>query len=363
MDIWQTTSWPRFWHDAGVTENALAAFSKRLGNIHGLQSSLSPEERQEIFLRAVTHEAVSSFAIEGAALRPEDIEASVVASLAHRGTEPHRRSDAIASLMLDARTGQGALDGARLCHWHSLLFHGVEVEDKGRWRQFPMFIVRGATAGRDDVLYTAPPFERVPAMMAEFLMQLENDTRPLPIKAAIAHLWFESIHPFSDGNGRIGRALVEFIFARDGALPFSLSRQIEADKQGYYAALQSGRRQDGDRIDATPFVVWFLDRLIAGIDQAEADARFLVTRNAFFMHHTGISERAERVLRRLFQEGPNRVNEGISAGPYARIAKVSSATATRDLIDLEKANVLIKGPKGGRSTRYLLNLQSAVSVS
>lgn len=356
MDIWQTRAWPRFRHDAAATEGPLVAFSARLGAIAGLQEALTAAERHEIFLRAVTSEAVASFAIEGAALRAEEIEASVVASLAHRGAEPQRRTDAIAALMLDARAGQGALSAGRLFHWHQLLFHGVDLEDKGRWRSFPIVIVRGAGAGREEVLYKAPPADQVPAMMRYFLDSLATDTRPRPIRAALAHLWFESIHPFSDGNGRIGRALVEHVFAESAALPFSLSRQIEADKQGYYRALQAGRRVDGDHIDATPFALWFLERLTAGITEAEAEARFLVARNTYFLRFPGLPPRGEAVLRRLFAEGPRRVAEGISAGPYARIAGVSPATATRDLLELEAAGAILRGAAGGRSTRYLLRL-------
>ncbi len=356
MEIWQTLGWPNFRHDAAATEGPLATFSARLGAIHGLQAALTAEERRETFLRAIATEAVASFAIEGAALRADEIDASVVASLAHRGAEPQRRTDAIAALMLDAREGQGGLDEERLFHWHRLLFHGVELEDKGHWRSFPIVIVRGAAAGPEDVLYTAPPPEAVPAMMAEFLSALTIDRRAVPIRAAVAHLWFESIHPFSDGNGRIGRALVEHVFARDAALPFSLSRQIEADKQGYYAALQAGRTSAGDHIDATTFVLWFLERLTAGIGEAEAEARFLVARNSFFLRFPTLPPRAEKVLRRLFAEGPRRISEGISAAPYSRIAGVSLATATRDLAELEAARVILRGSEGGRSTRYLLRL-------
>ncbi len=356
MQIWQTPAWPNFIHDPAETEVPLAALSSRLGAIRGLQAALSADERRDTFLRAITREAIASFAIEGAALPPAEIEASVVASLTHRSAEPRRRSDAIAELMLEAREGQGKLDAERLFHWHDLLFHGVEVEDKGRWRRFPMVIVRGATAGHEDVLYAAPPATDVPSMMEEFLATLAIDDRPGPIRAAIAHLWFESIHPFSDGNGRLGRAIVEHIFAQEAALPFSLSQQIEADKRGYYAALQAGRQVRGNTIDATPFVTWFLGRLTAGVEFAAMDARFLVARNQYFLRFPSLPRRAEAVLRRLFAEGPKRVAEGISAAPYARIAKVSAATATRDLAELETTGAIRRGPEGGRSTRYLLTL-------
>lgn len=355
MQIWQSPAWPQFSHDPALTEAPLARFSARLGAIAGLHAALSPEERREAFLQAVTREAVSSFAIEGASLPAAQIEASVIASLAHRGAEPQRRSDAIAELMLEAREARGPLDARRLHHWHELLFHGIELEDKGRWRSFPMVITRSAAAGRDEVLYEAPPPQSVPGMMQQFLTSLAADDRPLPIRAALAHLWFESIHPFSDGNGRLGRALIEHVFAQEAALPFSLSRQIEADKRGYYAALQAGRQLAAGRIDATPFVLWLLERLTCGVDEAMRDARFLVARNTYFLR-LSLPQRAEAVLRRLFAEGPERIAQGISAAPYARIAGVSPATATRDLAELEALGALRRGPEGGRATRYLLTV-------
>lgn len=355
MPIWSHPAWPKFRHDPAQTEAPLARVMARLGTIDGLHAGLSASERQEIFLRAVTGEALASFAIEGAPLPAAEIEASVVASLAHRQTPPQRRSDAIAELMLEARAGGAPLSNATLQRWHALLFHGVEVEDRGRWRSFPMEIVRRPSGRPEDVLYAAPPPERMEAEMARFLDWLSRDDHPLPLRAALAHLWFESIHPFSDGNGRIGRAIIEHVFASEAALPFSLSRQIEADKRGYYGALQAGRQIQGDHIDATPFVLWLLHRLEAGIDEAGREARFLVRRNAFLSAHGDLPPRPLAVLRRLFAVGEARVDQGLSAGPYAKMAKVSPATATRDLGDLERRGILRRGPGGGRATRFLLN--------
>ncbi|QIK42559.1 Fic family protein [Pontivivens nitratireducens] len=371
MHIWNSPAWPHFRHDPAKTERPLARVMARLGSIDGLHAGLSAAERQEIFLRAVTGEALASFAIEGVRLPAPEIEASVIASLTHRQTVPQRRSDAIAELMLDARTpgarapdtrvpeaspadSQAPFDIPTLHRWHALLFHGMEVEDPGRWRSFPIDIVRGPSGQPRDVLYSAPPPERVPQEMQRFLGWLARDTHPLPVRAALAHLWFESIHPFADGNGRIGRAIVERIFATEGALPFSLSRQIEADKRGYYAALQTGRRDAGAYIDATGFVLWFLDRLDAGITEAAAQARFLVRRNAYLTAHADLPPRPLAVLRRLFDQGQIRVEQGLSAGPYAKMAKVSAATATRDLTMMESAGALLRSTSGGRSTRYLL---------
>jgi Fic family protein len=355
--IWQSPLWPKFIHDPHRTEAALAAFALRLGRVVGLQDALSAEERSEAFLKSVTREAVASFGIEGVTLSAEDVEASVVASLAHRDQEPIRRTDAVAALMLDARDGGGPLTEARLHSWHALLFHGIELEEKAMWRSFEMVIVKSAKAGREEVLYTAPPPDQVAGDMATFLKWLnEEDQLPTPVRAALAHLWFESIHPYSDGNGRVGRAIVEHVFATDTALPFSFSRQIQADKRGYYAALQAGRQLGAGGIDGTDFVEWFLGRLYSGMDEAESDARFLVGRNRFFLRFSQLSPRANKVLRRLFADGPDRVAQGLSAGPYSKIASVSPATATRDLIEMEAMGALLRGPEGGRATRYLLAL-------
>ncbi|GGG83620.1 cell division protein Fic [Salipiger pallidus] len=355
MQIWNTSAWPRFRHDPAKSEAPLARVMARLGTIGGLHAGLASDERAEIFLRAITGEALASFSIEGAPLAPDEIEASVVASLAHRQAMPQRRSDAIAELMLEARAGTAPLTAATLHRWHALLFHGIEVEDRGQWRSFPMEIVRGPRGRREDVLYSAPPPERMANEMETFLEWLETDRQPLPLRAAIAHLWFESIHPFSDGNGRIGRAIMEHVFALEGALPFSLSRQIERDKRGYYAALQAGREVVGDVIDATPFVLWLLEKLEGGVTEAESEARFLVRRNAFFRVYPDLPARARGVLERLFKDGEDRVDLGISAGPYGKIARVSPATATRDLAELERRGVLRRSSEGGRSTRYRLN--------
>lgn len=155
-----------------------------------------------------------------------------------------------------------------------------------------------------------------------------------------------------EDKGRIGRAIVEHVFAGQGALPFSLSRQNEADKRGYYAALQAGRTEGADCIDATQFVLWLLKKLDLGIEEVGKEARFLVRRNAFYVRMKDINPRTAAVMRRLFSEGQARVEQGISAGPYGKIAKVSSATATRDLNELEKAGLIRKGASGGRSTYY-----------
>jgi len=355
-EIWQTSGWPRFTYNEALAAPLLLEIATRQGELVGLQAGLGTAEREEIILQAMTREAVHSFGIEGVKLDPAEVEASVVASMKARSLETvTRRSDAVAALMLDARSG-GALTAARLCEWHRMLFHGIEVDDLGAWRSFDLVIAKSARADRDEVLYKPLPHGRVADEMAAFLKWLGRDVLPLPVRAAIAHLWFESIHPFSDGNGRIGRAIIELVFSQEAALPFSLSRQIEAEKKAYYGALQAGRVVEGGQINATAFVQWFLRAVLSAGKVAADEVRFLVQRNRYFMEYRGMSARQEAVLRHLFAMGAERVALGVSAKAYGKISGVSAATATRDLVALEGQGALRRSAEGGRSTRYFFSL-------
>ncbi|WP_371810453.1 Fic family protein, partial [Ruegeria sp. HKCCD8929] len=259
--VGQTTSQqsgPHFDYDRARIEPYLAASAKTIGEIAGLVDGMPDPDREKFHLTQLAQEAMSSFGIEGVPLDAADIEASIIASLKHRDRGViARRSDAVAELMTAARSTPGPLTAEVLFEWHRLLFFGIEIEDLGRGRSFELEIVRSATAGSKDVLHKAPPPECLNQEMSVFLLWLEQEHGiSAPIKAAVAHLWFESIHPFFYGNGRIGRALIEYVFAHANALPFSFSRQVERDKKAYYAALQAGRKEGRGVIDATAFIVW-----------------------------------------------------------------------------------------------------------
>lgn len=361
-EIWTLTSWPQHTYDSAELEPLLEQVATLLGQVKGMHSGLSVEERERISLMEITQEALHSFSIEGVRLDSGDIEASVVASLAARNRAGvDKRSDAVVQIMLEARDSSIRLDETRLLNWHQLLFQGTEQEEVGQWRSFDLNIVKSARMDREEVLYKAPPPEQLRQDMADWLLALENPLRrSIPIHAALMHLWFESIHPFSDGNGRIGRSIIEYVFARSSALPFSLSRQIETDKRAYYTALQAGRGVVDGKIDATPFIKWFLETMIKAANRGLDEAKFLIQRNQFFHIHSKLHPRQEIVLRRLFIEGVERVALGLSAKTYSKIAKTSPATTTRDLNAMVILGALVKSEQGGRSTRYFLNLSKTV---
>ena len=353
-EIWQSPYWPNFTYDALEIASLLDSAAQAIGEVRGLHEGLTQAERDDIILREFTREAIHSFSIEGVSLDEADVQASVIASMSGKAlADPNRRTDAIIAVMQDARGGVGPMTAERLQGWHRQLFAWTEVEDLGQWRRFPIVIAKSNIAGREnEVLYRAAPEARVAFEMEQLLDWLARDDSPVAIRAAIAHLWFESIHPFSDGNGRIGRALIEFIFAQTALLPFSLSRQIEADKRGYYAALQAGRVEGEAGINATAFIGWFLEALSTGVATARAEALFISARNRFFLSAgRRISERQEMVLRRIWDQGPARLSQGISAQTWVKISGVSRATATRDLTALEDLGVVI-GNGAGRSRVY-----------
>ncbi len=356
--VWQSKYWPKFTYDHERVEPYLATSSHMVGEIAGLIVGLPDTDREEFHLSQIAQEVISSFGIEGVPLDETEIQASIVASLKHRDRRAiTRRSDAVVELMAAARSTKGRLSANILYDWHRLLFFGIEVEDLGRWRRFDLEIVRSAVAGSNDVLYKAPPPERLEQEMTVFLTWLAQDQEaPVPIKAALAHLWFESIHPFSDGNGRIGRALIEFVFAQKGALSFSFSRQVERDKKAYYHALQAGRKEGRGGIDATEFVIWFLQTLENAAVFAREEAQFVLRRNRFFLRFgSQLNARQEHVLRKLFEQGQARVDLGISAKTFRKISGASTATATRDLLSMEDFGALKRSEAGGRSTVYWLS--------
>jgi Fic family protein len=232
----------------------------------------------------------------------------------------------------------------------------------GQWRRHvePMQVVSGAV-GKPTVHFEAPPSSRVPKEMTRFISWF-NETaaggkleikRPL-VRAAVAHLYFESIHPFEDGNGRIGRALSEKALSQGIGRPalLSLSRAIEAQRKKYYEALQTGQQSN----EITPWVTWFVNMAVEAQKHAEEQIEFTLKKTKFFDRFKDeLNERQVKVMRRMLEEGPKGFQGGMNAKKYMGITDTSKATATRDLQDLVEKGVLVPSG-GGRSTRYEINI-------
>ena len=366
MPIWDTAAWPKFTCDLDALQAPLSALMLEVGKIAALQDSLSLDDRHAALANEIGREAVASYAIEGETLELQSITISVMASLDQRYRHHvDNRSPNIATLMLDARQRQSALTKERLFSWHRMMFQDSNLKEVGQWRTQDMRIVSGPM-GNYTTEYVAPPPSRVRSEMERFIEWLNKDTgEAAPIKAAIAHVWYESIHPFEDGNGRTGRLIIEYLLAQvsERPLPLSPSRAILKHRKTYYAELKRSQHatgEDDQQIDITDFVRWLLTVLKEAAEEALLDLQFLSQRNLFMQQWSGhLSDRQTLVIQRLFEEGRKRVNQGISSKPYARIAKVSAATASRDLADLLKKGAILQNEAKGRSTSYRLNLEGS----
>jgi Fic family protein len=239
---------------------------------------------------------------------------------------------------------------------------GTRRVKAGQWRTHkePMQVISGPI-GKEKIHFTAPPSQIVPKEMTAFVKWFndsapggKNEIRKAIVRSAIAHLYFETIHPFEDGNGRAGRALSEKALSQGMGRPvlMSLSKTIEANKKNYYDALKEGQRSN----EITPWITYFANMVLASQIQAEEEIDFTLRKTRFFDKFQNIlNERQVKVIKRMLEEGPKGFNGGMSAKKYMAITHTSKPTATRDLQDLEEKGIFTTSG-GGRSTRYEMNL-------
>jgi Fic family protein len=368
--IHQHPQWPHFTWREGELLPLLPEVRHRQGRLLGRMEGLGFRFRSEAGLDNLTSEVIKSSAIEGTVFDPSSVRSSIARRLGLAGNEisPSSRDvEGAVEMMLDATQQYSApLTVDRLLGWQASLFpagrSGVRRILVGQWRTSdmdPMQVVSGPL-GRDhirrkNIHFEAPSADRLSREVEAFLRWFESPDATDPIlRAAIAHLWFVTIHPFEDGNGRVGRALADLALARaDGsALRFySMSTQIEAEKKEYYENLE--RTQKGG-MDITPWLVWFLSclgRALARADQSLAGIMQKASTWERINAGASVNERQRQVVNALL-DGMDRE---ISTSRYAKLAHCSLDTALRDLKALVEAGVLVPGESGGRSTRYRLS--------
>jgi len=345
--------------------------------LSGGMGQLKDSLQYEAYIDLMVSEAINTSQIEGERLDREDVRSSIknFLGLSKPPTlvmDP--RAEGIAALMVDVRkTFKEALTNEKLFHWHQLvipeqkdnfLAHRIQV---GRWRtsQDPMQVISGPI-GYEKVHYEAPPAHQVEAEMDRFLSWY-NDSSPLnpnqkdvlpgPVRSAIAHLWFESIHPFDDGNGRVGRAIAEQALAQDLNRPplLSLSTIIEKDKNAYYNGLNQASQSN---LDITAWVNWFSNSVLLAQREAVQKVDFVLKKSRFWENHqeVGLNKRQVKAIHKVFKAGPDGFEFGLSAKKYMGMTGCSKATATRDLGDLVDKGCLYRLAGGGRNARYNLNL-------
>lgn len=353
--------------DHALLAPRLAQVHFRRGVLLASMTSLGFDVRQRSLVLNLVQDVTRSSQIEGELLDAEQVRSSVARRLGLDVAglpQPSRDVDGVVEMMLDATQRFNALvDTERLFGWHAALFptgrSGLHRIEAGQWRTDalgPMQVV-GGRVGRETVHFEAPAASRVPGEMQRFLNWLEDDEPLDPVvKAGVAHLYFLTVHPFEDGNGRIARALTDLLLARaDGTAErfYSISTQIEAHRKTYYEVLE--RTQRAVDLDVTEWLFWFIERLDEALGQSESTLEKVRLRRCFWDRHTGqtFNTRQRKVLDLLLDgfEGKLKTEK------YARITKCSPATAQRDLAGLVEIGALQLDPAaGGRSTSYRLNL-------
>lgn len=361
--IYQDENWPAFTWDSKALEQKLSEVRYRQGLLVGKMTALGFDLRAEASLAALTEEVVQSSAIEGERLNVSEVRSSFARRLgidSDDQTVVGRDVEGIVDVMMDAASRcEQPLTKARLCGWHAALFptgrSGMRVITIGDWRPESvggMQVVSGPI-GKERVHFEAPKAARLEHEMTAFLAWFDGevDSDPL-VKAAIAHLWFITLHPFEDGNGRIARAIADMALARADATSerfYSMSAQIERERKEYYRQLE---RQQRNTTDITGWLQWFLDCLGRSINAAEELLSAVLYKAAVWKvaNRQLLNDRQQYILTRMLDGFKGYMN----TSKYAKLAKCSKDTALRDIRKLVACGLLVSNSAGGRSTSYRL---------
>lgn len=362
--IWQQPDWPRFRWDEARLAPLLARARLAQGKVLGAARLLDVNLTLEAVAAILVEDGLTTSAIEGERLDLDAVRSSVARRLGlpSAGLPPSPRAvDGLIDVLLDATRHHAVpLTTLRLSGWQAALFptgySGLHAIRVGELRgDEPMQVVSGAV-GKEKVHFVAPPRDGLEAEVDRFLAWFNAPPPALDglVRAGLAHLWFVTLHPFEDGNGRLARAITDMALCQDECQPmrlFSLSAQILREREGYYAILE--RTQGGD-LDATEWLAWFLVQVEAAAAAAEQTVANTLAKARFWLRHqaTALNERQRKVLNRLLDAGPDGFEGGINTRKYMSLTKISRATAYRELADLVEKGCLRPTGKGGRSSGY-----------
>ena len=365
--IWEDKNWTDFlWSSEKILHllgQARQTQGKILSRVKALGVPLTNQAQAEI----LTEEAVQTSAIEGEILKRDSVRSSVARhlGLSQAGLPgADRHIDGLIEILLDAtRNYEKPLTAKRLQSWHAALFptgySGLHKIRVGKWRTKPMQVVSGSV-GKEKVHYQAPPAERIEGEMKDFLVWWEKSKGEMEgfLRAAIAHFWFVTIHPFDDGNGRMARALTDMALAQDEKLDmrfYSLSSQIMEERSDYYDVLEECSKS---KSDMTAWLLWFLGCANRAMQKSEMIIAHVLAKADFWQRFSQITmnERQRKVVNRLLDSGAGQFQGGLTTRKYCSMTKSSRATSFREISDLVEKNVLRQKPGSkGRSVSYDLN--------
>ncbi|MEP2705199.1 MAG: Fic family protein [Roseibium sp.] len=359
---WQQKDWPNFRYDNAALDALETQFLKQSGVVVGTLKHIESDAKDDLVIDLISTEAIKTSEIEGEFLNRDSVQASIRRNfgLDASGKRPTPAEQGIAEMMTALyQTFDDPLSDAMLFQWHKMLTSGrTDLNDIGCYRTHaePMQIVSGADYA-PNIHYEAPPSAQVGEEMARFI-EWFNASQSMPplTRASIAHLYFECIHPFEDGNGRIGRAIAEKALSQNLGQPtlLALSHAIQSKKKAYYANLE----QSNKTLDLTDWITYFAGTILEAQRYSLQLIEFLIAKTKLYDRLQGqLNERQDKVIARMFREGPEGFKGGLSADNYMSITSAPRATTTRDLADLVAKGALIKTGER-RYTRYWLKLDT-----
>lgn len=369
--IWQHDNFPHFVYDYSKIEPIIFKLIEKSGELKGKMSYLAQNEHDLFSVETSLNEIVATSLIEGVELRRDSVRSSLYKKMDiafdRVQDKSTKSSDSLTELYIDSRFNQDPLTIERLHKWHHAIFESYDSVlypvEKGTFRKHDdMQIVSGAL-GKEKVHYVAMPQKSLDTSMAQLITYINDSRENFIVKSAVAHLWFESIHPYDDGNGRIGRAIVNYILAKDGGLDnryYSISSAINEDRKGYYDSLEKNQNfvQNSD-LDITTWMVWHTKSIENSIDISLANIENVLAKTRFYdkINHIKLNDKQNKVINKLLDYGEGEFEGGLTNKKYRAITKTDAVTASRHLKDLVNKNIIraIEG-YSGRNVRYELTL-------
>jgi Fic family protein len=359
--IWQQPNWPHFEYDLSHSQDVLYRYAKEASYLSGSLDQLPSNLQWDALIDLMVSEGIKTSEIEGEKLDQEDVRSSLRNQLGlteKPETIKDPRAQGIAHLMIAVRKKYGEpLTKEEIFAWHTMILGEPSSKlEVGMWRTSnePMQIVSGPI-GREIIHYEAPPSIQVDREMTQFIVWFNKSVNiPGPVRAALAHLYFECIHPFADGNGRVGRALVEKVLSQELQRPvlLSLSTTLEKNRKTYYEELSIASKNG---LTVTRWINYFVETIYQSLLDSKKQIVFIVQKAHFWKRwESKLNERQSKVLAKMFDAGIEGYKGGMSAQKYMKITTCSKATATRDLKELLEYGCIEPLPGSGRSTRYVL---------
>jgi len=368
--IWQHANFPDFTYDYSKIEPMIFQLIEKSGELKGKMSYLVHPEHDNFSIETSLSEIIATSLIEGVALKRESVRSSLHKKLDiafdRNKDNSTKNSDSLTELYLDSRFNQDTLTVDRLHKWHCAIFEGYDSVlypvSKGVFRDHDEMQIVSGSVGRETVHYQAMPQKDIASSMQQLMDYINNSSENFIVKSAVAHLWFESIHPYDDGNGRIGRAIVNYILAKDGGLDnryYSISAAINADRKNYYNILEKSQNLlYTPDLEMTEWILWHTKSIEKSIDISIQNIEKVVAKTQLYdkIRYTKLNEKQNKVMNKLLDIGEGSFEGGLTNKKYRALTKTDAVTASRHLKDMVNKGIIreIEG-FSGRNTRYEVN--------